>query len=87
MPDSLLRQISAHALGALPGKLLIEHFGPDAVGVAFNGQPQGWICEYDAGYFGQLFAGQRTKRVFAGIKQYVGHIDDQAARGVACFQD
>ena len=85
--NSLLRQITPHTLGALLGKLLIERFGPDAVGVASNGQPQRWIRENNAGDFGQLFAGQRTKRVFAGIEQHVGHIDDQPARGVACFQN
>ena len=73
--NSLLRQITPHALGALLGKLLIERFGPDAVGITFNGQPQSRIRENNAGDFGQLFTGQWAKRVFSGIEQHVGHID------------
>jgi len=37
--------------------------------------------------FGQLLAGQRTKRVFAGVKEHVRHIHNEAAGGVASLQN
>src|SRR5713226_128323 len=69
------------------GELLIESFGANAIGVAFDGQLERRISEHDAGYFGQLLACQRTERELAGVKEHVRHIDDQAASGVASFQD
>jgi len=73
--------------GALFRKVLIERFGADAIGVAFDSQFERRITEHDAGYFGQFFAGQRAERVPAGVQDYVRHVHDKTAGGVASFQD
>ena len=83
----MLGQVAADTFGALLRKFLIIEFGADAVGVAFNGKPQRRIRKHNPRYFGQLLACQRAKRVFAGVKENVRHVDHQAARGITRFQD
>src|SRR6266446_5524736 len=43
--------------------------------------------EDDAGNFGEFFAGAGLERVAAGVEEHVGHIDDEAAGGVARLQN
>ena len=73
--------------GALFRKVLIERFGADAIGVAFDSQFERRITEHNAGNFGQLLTGQRAQGVPAGVKEHVRHVHNEAASGVASFQD
>src|SRR6266568_2223979 len=43
--------------------------------------------EDDAGNFGEFFAGTGLERVAAGVEKHVGHVDNEAAGGVAGLQD
>src|SRR5258708_40353860 len=43
--------------------------------------------EDDAGDFGEFFAGAGLERVAASVKEHVGHVDDEAASGVAGLQN
>src|SRR5258708_18860498 len=43
--------------------------------------------EDDAGDFGEFFAGAGLERVAASVKEHVGHVDDEAASGIAGLQN
>jgi hypothetical protein len=59
--DALLHEVVADGLGAALGELLIVVVGADAIGVAFDGDMQTGISEYDAGNFGEALAGSGKK--------------------------
>src|SRR6266851_1112473 len=81
--DALLSEKIADGIGAAFGELLIEIVAANAVGVAFDLESEAGMREDDAGNFGEFFAGTGLERVAAGIEEHVGHVDDQAASGVA----
>src|SRR5260370_2230611 len=43
--------------------------------------------ENDAGNFGEFFAGAGLEGVAAGVEEHVGHVDDEAASGIAGLQN
>src|SRR5713226_7436628 len=77
----------ANGIGATFGELLIEVVAADAVGVALDLERETGMRENDAGNFGELFAGAGLERVAAGVEEHVGHVDDEAAGGVARLQN
>src|SRR6266478_3914733 len=85
--DALLGEKIADGIGAAFGELLIEIVAADAVGVTLDLEREAGMGEDDAGNFGELFAGAGLERVAAGVEEHVGHIDDEAAGGVARLQN
>jgi len=85
--DALLGEKIADGIGAALGELLIEIIATDAVGVAFDLEREAGMREDDAGNFGELFARAGLERVAAGVKEDIGHVDDEAAGGIAGLQN
>ena len=85
--DALVNEeITDHA-GAAFAELLIEVVGANGIGVAFDLHLQTGMREHDAGNFCKFFAGAGFEGVAAGVEEDVGHIDDEAAGGVAGLED
>src|SRR5216684_2646831 len=85
--DALLGEKIADGVGAAFGELLIEIVAADTVRVTLDLQSQAGMREDDAGNFGEFFAGAGLEGVAAGVKEHVGHIDDETAGGVAGLQN
>src|SRR6266853_37770 len=84
---TLLREKVENGIGAAFRELLIEIVAADAVGVAFDLERETGMSEDDAGNFGEFFAGTGLEGVAAGVEEHVGHVDDEAASGVAGLQN
>src|SRR6267143_3114380 len=85
--DALLGKKIADGIGAAFGELLIEIVAADAVGVALDLERETGMRKDDAGNLGELFAGAGLEGVAAGVKEHIGHVDDEAAGGVASLQN
>src|SRR5258708_5011237 len=85
--DALLGEEIAHGIGAAFGELLIEFVAAYAVGVTFDLQSEAGMREDDAGNFGEFFAGAGLEGIAAGVKEHIGHIDDETAGGIAGLQN
>jgi hypothetical protein len=84
---ALLGQEVTDGVGAAFGELLVEVIAADTVGVAFDLEREAGMREDDTGNFGELFAGAGLECVAAGVKEHIGHVDDEAAGGVARLQN
>src|SRR6266478_4115406 len=80
--NALLGEKIADGVGTAFGELLIEIVAADAVGVALDLEREAGMRKDDAGNFGKFFAGAGLEGVAAGVKEHIGHIDDEAAGGV-----
>src|SRR5580704_9911389 len=84
---TLLGEKVADGVGAALGELLIEIIAANAVGVAFDLESEAGMGENNAGNFCELFAGAGLEGVAAGVEKNVGHVDDEAAGGIARLQN
>jgi hypothetical protein len=84
---ALADQVIADSLGAIFREALVELVAADGIGVPFDGKFEPGMGEEDAGKASEFFAGGRAEVEFAGVKQDVGHIDDESAGGIASFED
>ena len=71
------------AVGTILRELLVHHVAADAVGVALDLELQAGIGLKDSGDLGEADLGVGLQRVFAGVEEHVGHVDDEAAGGLA----
>ena len=85
--QALVNQILADSTGALLGKLLVELFAADVIGVTFDGEIQTRMREDNSRKFGEAFAGFGLQIVFAEGKKNIAEIDDETADGVASFEN
>ena len=75
-------QVAADGLGSPLGEALVHFVAADAIGVAFDFELQTRMSQDNAGDLRQLLSGAGLERVFAGVEQDVGHVDDQPAGGL-----
>ncbi len=83
----MLHQVITHRAGAVLRQGLIHLIAAHIVGVAADFDVESRVGEQNAGDFRQLLPRTRLQRVFSGVKQNIGHADDEAARAVASLKD
>src|SRR5580704_17000174 len=80
---AFLHQVIAHRSGPVLRQGLIHGIAADVIGISADFNVESRICQQNAGDFCQLLPRTRLQRKFPGVKQNIGHTDDQPARAVA----
>jgi hypothetical protein len=81
--DALGVQKLLNCLRALFRQTLVELGSTGAIGMTFDLHSQSRVRLQDSSDSRQAFARTGLQRVFAGVEQHIGHVDDEAAGGFA----
>ncbi len=80
--DALRNEISTHRIASLLRKRQVVLIAAYIVGVTLYLYLQIRISEQNPGNLGEFLPGVGLERVFASVKQNVGQVHDQSARGL-----
>ena len=84
---ALLHQIIAHRAGTILGQCLIHGIAAHVVRVAADFNVESRVGEQNAGDLCQLLPCTRLQRVLPGVKQNIGHADDEPTRAIASLEN
>ena len=80
---AFLDQVVAHRARAVLGQGLIHGIAADVIGVTADFNVESGVGEQNAGDFRQFLPCARLQGIFSGVKQNIGHADDEAASAIA----